>query len=314
MTVATSLTAPARVPGRVLLRVELDDELLLDLGVDLGPGRERVDEDPHLVRDHLKPGRHRALAGLRAGHDERRQLVRLRPHLDDVVLAHPVRGDVDLAAVDQDVAVPDELARHVAALGEPGPVDHVVEAALQDLEQHLAGLAALAGRLLVVVVELPLQDAVDPAGLLLLADLEQELALLRPVPAVLAGRIGPDLNGALRRIALGALQEQLHLLSAAALAVRTGVSSHLSLLLDPAPLGWAAAIVRNRGDVLDRADLQAGGLQRPDGGFPPRARALDEDVDLAHAMLHRAPGGRLRCHLGREWRRLTRAFEADLPR
>src|SRR6266536_2586749 len=252
------------------------------------------------------------LAGLGAGDHERRHLVRLRPHLDDVVLAHPVGGDVDLAPVDEDVAVPDKLAGHVAALGEARPVDHVVETALQDLEQHLAGLAALAGRLLVVVVELPLKDAVHAAGLLLLPDLEQVLALLRPVPAVLAGRVGADLNGALRRIALGALQEQFHLLPAAALAVRTGVSSHLSLLLDPAPLGRAAAIVRNRRDVLDRADLQPGGLQRPDGGFPPRARALDEDVDLAHAMLHGAPGGGLGRHLGGERRRLTRALEADL--
>src|SRR5207244_11551956 len=108
----------------------------------------------------------------------------------------------------------------------------------------LAGLAALAGRLLVVVVELPLKDAVHAAGLLLLPDLEQELALLRPVPAVLAGRVGADLNGALRRIALSALQEQFHLLSSAALAVRTGVASHLAVPLDPSPLGRAVATVR----------------------------------------------------------------------
>src|SRR5580698_3611681 len=213
-------TARRRVrrASRVLLGVELDDELLLD--------REGVNENTHLVGDYLEPCGRGALAGLGPGHHERGHLVRLRPHLDDVVLAHPVGGDVDLAPVDQDVPVPDELARHVTALREPGPVDHVVETALQDLEQHLAGLAALAGRFLVVVVELAFKDAVDPLGLLLLPDLEQELALLRPVPAVLARGIGPDLNRALRRIALRALQEQLHLLAAAALAVRTGVSSH----------------------------------------------------------------------------------------
>ena len=129
--------------------------------------------------------------------------------------------------------MPHQLACHVTALGEAGPVDHVVEAALQDLEQVLAGLAALARRLLVVVVELPLQDPVHPAGLLLLPDLEQVLALLRPVAAVLTGRVGPELYGALGRVALGALQVQLHLLAAAELAVRTGVSSHLSVLLRP---------------------------------------------------------------------------------
>src|SRR6476659_986070 len=49
---------------------------------------------------------------------------------------------------------------------------------------------------------------------------------------------------------------------------------------DPAPLGRAAAIVRNRGDVLDRADLQAGRLQRPDGGSPAEAGALEEQSTL----------------------------------
>jgi len=40
-------------------------------------------------------------------------------------------------------------------------------------------------------VELPLQHAVHAAGLLLLADLKEVLALLRAVPAVLTRRVGP---------------------------------------------------------------------------------------------------------------------------
>src|ERR1022692_716037 len=81
---------------------------------------------------------------------------------------------------------------------------------------------------------------------------------------------------------------------------------------DPAPLGRAAAIVRNRCDVLDRADLKAGRLERPDGGLAARARALHEDIDLAHAVLHRPARGGLGRHLGGERRGLTRALEADL--
>src|SRR6202020_684564 len=49
------------------------------------------------------------------------------------------------------------------------------------------------------------------------------------VAPVLARRVRPDLNRALGRVAFGTLQEQLGLLAAAALAVRTRVSSHLSL-------------------------------------------------------------------------------------
>src|SRR5450755_1586896 len=81
---------------------------------------------------------------------------------------------------------------------------------------------------------------------------------------------------------------------------------------DPAPLRRAAAIVRNRGDVLNRADLQAGRLQGPDGSLPARAGTLHEDVDFAHAVLHRTARGGLRSHLGGKRRRLARALEADL--
>src|SRR5215469_16902994 len=81
---------------------------------------------------------------------------------------------------------------------------------------------------------------------------------------------------------------------------------------DPAPLGRAAAIVRNRRHVLDGANLEAGRLERPDRGLTPRAWTLHENVDLAHAMLHRAAGGRLGGHLRCEWRRLPRALESDL--
>src|SRR5262249_59101267 len=119
-------------------------------------------------------------------------------------VAHPVGGDVHLAPVDQEVPVPHQLPGHVPALGEPGTVDDVVEAALQDLEQVLAGLAAPAGGLLVVAVELPLQDAVDAARLLLLPDLEQVLALLGPVAAVLPRPVGPGLDPALGRVTPGA--------------------------------------------------------------------------------------------------------------
>src|ERR1700722_16596181 len=213
-----------------LLRVVLDDELLLDLGVDLGPARELVHENAHLLRHDLKPGRDDPLADFGARDDHRGQLERLVRNLDHVVLANAVGGDVDPLAVDQEVAVPDQLAGHVPALGEPGPEHDVVQPALEDLQQGLAGTAGLAGRLDVVAVELLLKHAVDATGLLLLADLQQVLAVLLPDAAVLARRVRPDLDRALGPVALGALQEQLYLLAAAQLAVWPCVSCHQSLL------------------------------------------------------------------------------------
>src|SRR4051812_41845036 len=76
-------------------------------------------------------------------------------------------------------------------------------------------------------------------------------------------------------------------------------------------LGGAAAVVRQRGDVFDGLDGQAGGLQGRDGGLAARAGALDADLDLLEAEL----GGPLGCRLGRalggERRALAAALEAD---
>src|SRR4029450_3495921 len=86
----------------------------------------------------------------------------------------------------------------------------------------------------------------------------------------------------------------------------------LLYLSDPAPLGRAAAVVGDGGDVLDAGDLDAGVLDRADGGLAARPRALDLDVDLADAVLHGPAGRGLRGHLRRERRRLAGPLEAHV--
>ena len=61
-----------------------------------------------------------ALAMGLASHDERRHLQRLLTDVDDVVRGDLVRRDVDLLAVDQEVAVGHQLARVAASPGEAG--------------------------------------------------------------------------------------------------------------------------------------------------------------------------------------------------
>src|SRR4051794_29356479 len=95
--------------GWCLLRVELDDELFLDGDVDLRPLRQLVHEHAQPVGDDLKPGRDRTVALSRDRDLERSRLDRLRLDVDDVVRSHAVARDVDLAAVDQEVPVADEL-------------------------------------------------------------------------------------------------------------------------------------------------------------------------------------------------------------
>src|SRR3990170_21096 len=82
---------------------------------------------------------------------------------------------------------------------------------------------------------------------------------------------------------------------------------------DAAALGRTAAVVRRGRHVLDGADLEADGTQRTDRGLPAGAGALDEHVDLLHAVLHRTPAGRLGGHLRGERGGLARPLEADGP-
>src|SRR5699024_1457377 len=81
---------------------------------------------------------------------------------------------------------------------------------------------------------------------------------------------------------------------------------------DPAPLRRPAAVVRLRGDVLDGADLEAGGLQRADRGLTTGPRALHEHVHLLHAVLAGLSGCVLRRHLGRVRRGLAGSLEPDV--
>ena len=148
---------------------------------------------------------------------------------DDVALADLVAGDGDPLAVDGDVAVADELAGLGPARAPPGAEGDVVEPELEHLEQVLAGDARAAVGLGVDAAELLLHQAVDAAGLLLLAELQEVLGALALAAGVagLAGRVGAALDRALHRVALGALEVELHALAAAEPADGTGVASHV---------------------------------------------------------------------------------------
>src|ERR1700754_1105859 len=217
----------------LLLRVELDDQLLGDLRVDLRTLGQLVDQYAHGRRHDLQPARNRAVAQQLLGDDERIGVQRLRPDIDDVVLRHTEAGDVHLLAVDQEVAVAHQLPGHPPGAGEPGPVDDVVEPRLEDLQEGVARLARTTVGLLVVPAELLLQHAVGEAGLLLLLRLQEVLRLLDPDPAVLAGRVGTALE---RLVAADEVD-----LQSAGLAIHgSGVTSHVLLLPFPRPgAAWA---------------------------------------------------------------------------
>src|SRR4051794_39268492 len=157
-----------------------------------------------------------------------------------VVGTHLVGGDVDAAPVDEPVTMVDQLAGLAAGGREAQAHEHVVEPALQQPKQVLAGHARLTGSLVVVAAELLLQHLVVAARLLLLAQLLPVLGLAHASAAVLSRRIGAALDSALLGQAALALEEELLPLPAALLALRSGVTSHP---LDPPALPRPAAVV-----------------------------------------------------------------------
>src|SRR5205823_7348526 len=80
------------------------------------------------------------------------------------------------------------------------------------------------------------------------------------------------------------------------------------------PLRGPATVVGDRGDVADQCDLEAGGGQRAQRRFAPRARTLDQHAHVLEAVLHRLGGGVARCHLVGEGGGLARALEAARSR
>src|SRR5262249_51738805 len=124
-------------------------------------------------------------------------------------------------------------------------------------------------------------------------------------------RIAAALDRALVGEAPVTLEEELDPLAAAEPAPCIVIDSHV-LLLDPAPLGRAAAVVRNRGHVADGRDLETRRLQRADGSLAARARALHPHLDTLETERERLLGAALGGHLGGERRALTRALEAGL--
>ena len=191
--------------------------------------------------------------------------------------------------------MPDELPRLGTRRGEAQRVDHVVQPHLEQAQEVLARHALLARGLGEVAPELRLQNAVDAAHLLLLAELQPVgLHLVAPL-AVLAGRVRAPLDRALLLEAPLPLEEELHPLATAKPTHRLVISCHCYLLapLDPAPLRRPTPVVRDRRHVLDALDLEPRRRERADRGLAPGPWSLELHVD---ACARRAPGpARPRC-------------------
>src|SRR3954452_24179100 len=239
--------AKIELQTRALARVQLHDELFGNRHRQIVARGQRGQLALEVVLVQFEPLRHAPAVDCAQALEDARHLLRRLLHLDLVARATEERRDVDPRAVHLEVTVANQLARFRVIGGEAEPVDDVVEAPLEELQQVLTGDALHADRLVVVAAELPLGEAVDALHLLLLAQLRtvvRQLAAARL--ALLAGGVSPALVPAPVRVGAVPREEQLHVFAPAEPANRSRVISHLS---DSPPLRGPATVVGDGGEI-----------------------------------------------------------------
>src|SRR5258708_21760005 len=165
-----------------LLRIQLDDEALVDRGRQSGARWIALDRAFQAFGVHFHPFRQAARFRRLRGSLDAQLALRLAGDFDHVAGAHLVRRNVDALAVDQDAV----MAHHLPRLGARGAAPHAIghrgQPRFQQLQQALAGHALGARCLGVNQAELSLEDAVAAAHLLLLAKLLALVAHPPPAP------------------------------------------------------------------------------------------------------------------------------------
>src|SRR5690606_8060217 len=222
---------------------------------------------------------------------------------DDVAGLDVDRRDVGGLAVELDRAVVDQLARFGAGRTKAHAINDVVQARLEQLDEHFAGVAATTLGFGEVLAELFFKNAVHPLELLLFAQLQTVVGSAGARNAAMLAGLGLELAFRVERAA-GALQEEVGTLAARELAFRSNITCH-GFLLDATTLGRTAAVVRDGRDVRDAGDLDAQRVQGAHRRFAAGAGALDANFECLDAVLLSQAAGRLGSHLSRERRRFA---------
>ncbi len=188
----------------VLLRIELDDELLVRVELNIGSFRNGQEHARKVRLVERKPIRNRAVAAgpLERFMDDRKAAARFL-HLDGIARRYEVRWDVDDLAANRNVTVQDKLTGRLTRRREVQAIHDVVQTAFEQFDQVLTGDATEARCFLERIAELRFEHPVQAADLLLLAELDAVFGNFLPAAkAVLPRRILPLFDGAFFRITL----------------------------------------------------------------------------------------------------------------
>ena len=151
-------------------------------------------------------------------------------HLDHIPRLQEIGRNVHHLAVNQEMAMADDLTSGSARWCEPEAIDHIIEPPFEQLHQRLARPAGLTQCLLKIISELFFPQSVLPADLLLLPKLNSVLRSFRTTKlSVLTRGIVAPFNRALLGKALRSLEKKFLPLPAAQPAYWSYMSSHTIL-------------------------------------------------------------------------------------
>src|SRR5262245_44360673 len=131
------------------------------------------------------------------------------------------------------MAMPDKLPCLRATTGQSKPAYDVIKSPLQKRQKRIAGVARRPACNIEQSAKLSFEHSVVPLQFLLLAQPNAVRARLALLPLMHTRRILAALERTLRRIASGALQEELQAFTAAELANWIRVTCHLLVLESP---------------------------------------------------------------------------------
>src|SRR6202034_3883079 len=198
-----------------LFAVQLNNHVLFHRQLNIFALGQREHTRRVRIAIYFQPVGQRAVAGKFLGHFQYNELLAVLADGNFLARAHFVRRNVDLAIVDGDVAMANQLPRLAPRLRETQAKHHIIQTPLQLLQQQFAGYALCARGLLEVVSKLAFQREVDTLGFLLLAQLQAVANNLGfAVFPMLSGSEVALLDGTLIAKTLCAFEEKLHALAA----------------------------------------------------------------------------------------------------
>src|SRR5208282_2425628 len=206
--------------------VMLDDQLLADRHRQFSSRRQRPERAAELFALECHPRRDAAaLRHLDCLDDHLLGAARLG-HADNTANLDQGRGNRDFPAVHEDMPVSNHLARLRQRAGETETIHHVVEPALEQHQQVLAGDPVHPLRHREVSRELRLHHPVDALDLLLLAQPNREFRKTSARLTVRTGRIVTPLDRTLVAVASLSLEEEFKSFAPAQPTYRTEIPCH----------------------------------------------------------------------------------------